>query len=495
MTVRPATKVVRWTGIRVGVPALASRRTTSDKGKPPKGGTPTGRKISRSPTACKRLRQVVRWAGIVLCAIGGECPAWGGENWTSYRGPGDQGHSNATDLPLRWSESENVVWKTPLAGKAWSSPVIWGDRVWVTTATEDGKELSVVSLDKNSGKIVLAKRLHSVAKPQYCIPFNSYASPSPVVERGRVYVSFGSPYIACLDSKTGEVIWERTDFVCNHYRAAGSSPLIYNNLLVLHFDGSDRQYVAAVNKRTGKNVWTTNRSVNFQDLDPETGKPKTEGDYRKAFSTPVIAYAAGRPVLISLGSMATYGYEPETGKELWRVESVGSHSGSARPVTGHGMVFTPIGYTADLWAVRPDGRGVVTGSHVAWKYRTASAKRSSPLLVGDWLFLVDDPGIAVCLDAKTGRQLWKERLGGNYSASPIHAGGRIYFFDERGMTTIIEAGPQYRVIAVNRLADGFMASPAVSGNALYLRTKKALYRIEQKERSLPAVADRSTPSL
>jgi outer membrane protein assembly factor BamB len=420
-----------------------------------------------------------RFAALFCLSILVGRPARCGEHWTSYRGPTDQGHSDSARLPVRWSERENVVWKTPIEGKAWSSPVIWGDRIWLTTATEDGTELAAISLDKDSGKIVVNRR-QTVAGPQYCIPFNSYASPSPVIEEGRVYVSFGSPYNACLDSKTGDVVWERTDFVCNHFRAAGSSPFLYKDLLILHFDGSDRQYVVALDKRTGKTLWKTDRTMDFQDLDSTTGKPTRDGDFRKAFSTPVIADVRGKPVLISLGSMALYGYEPETGKELWRVESVGSHSGAGRPVTGHGLVFSPLGYTGGVWAVRPDGRGVISDTHVVWKYPTTSPKRPSMLLVGDWLFLVDSSGVAVCLEAKTGKELWKHRLGGNYSASPIDAAGRIYFFDENGKSTVIEAAPKYREIAVNRLDDGFMASPAVSGDALYLRTKKALYRIEER---------------
>ena len=433
--------------------------------------------IRSSIAAAKpRLNRLMLVCGLGLAAAGA---ASGGEHWPSYRGPTDQGHSDAADLPLRWSESENVAWKTPIPGKAWSSPVVWGDRIWLTNAPEDGTQLFVLSVDKNSGKIVLRKQVRYVPAPQYCHPFNSYASPSPVVEEGRVYVSFGAPYNACLDSRSGNVIWERTDFVCNHFRGAGSSPFLYQNLLILHFDGSDRQYVVALDKHSGKTVWKTDRSVDFQDLDPATGKPSTEGDFRKAFSTPVVADVQGKPVLVSLGSMALYGYEPETGKELWRVEAVGSHSGSSRPVVGRGLVFSPTGYVAGVWAVRPDGRGVVTESHVAWRYGRAVARRPSMLLVGDRLFMVDSEGVAACVEAKTGKELWKARLGGNYSASPIHAGGRIYFFDESGKATVIEAAPEYKPLAVNRLDDGFMASPAVSGKALYLRTKTALYRIEE----------------
>lgn len=420
----------------------------------------------------------IRWAITLGWTIALGAMATGAEeHWTSFRGPTDQGHADA-DLPLRWSENENVVWKTPIPGKAWSSPVIWGDRIWLTNAFEEGTQLSVLCVDKNTGKIVLSKQVRFVPGPQYCHPFNSYASPSPVVEEGRVYVTFGSPFTGCLDAKTGKVLWERTDLVCNHFRGAGSSPILYKDLLILHFDGSDFQYVMAFDKHTGKTVWKTTRSVDYQDLDPQTQRPKTDGDYRKAFSTPLIVEAQGKPVLISLGSMCLYGYEPETGKELWRAESPGSHSGSARPVAGHGLVFSPIGYTAELWAVRPDGHGVVTATHVAWRYEREAPRRASPLLVGDWLFDIGSDGVAACLDAKTGKELWKQRLGGNFSASPLHAGGRIYCFDEKGKTTVLQAAPKFTTLAVNTLEDGFMASPAVSGNALYLRTKTALYRIE-----------------
>ena len=418
----------------------------------------------------------------VLLTIPTGGTARAGENWTSYRGPTDQGHAPEADLPIRWSEDENVVWKTPIFGKAWSSPVIWEDRIWLTSAPEDGTQLLVFCVDKNSGKILLRKRLHSVAGPQYCHPFNSYASPSPTIEEGRLYVSFGSPYNACLDSTTGEVIWERKDFVCNHFRAAGSSPFIYKDLLIQHFDGSDLQYVVAMDKHTGQTVWKTDRGIDFQDIDPETGEPSREGDFRKAFSTPVLAQVDGKPVLISLGSKALYAYEPETGRELWRVEILSSHSGACRAVLGHGLVFSPMGTGGELWAVRPDGRGVVTDTHVVWKRDRTVPKRPSPLLTGDFLYMVDDNGVASCLEAKTGREIWAKRISSESSSSPILASQRIYFFDQKGKSTVIEASPEFKVIAVNQLEDGFMASPAVSGNALYLRSKTHLYRIESGQK-------------
>ena len=428
------------------------------------------------------LRRAPSWQWIVapvslLLAIG--TTASSGDLWTSYRGPTDQGHCDAVGIPLEWSESANVVWKTPIPGKAWSSPVVWKDRIWLTNAPEDGSRLSVLCVDRESGKILIRKRLRSVVAPQYCHPFNSYASPSPVIEEGRVYVTFGSPLVACLDSHSGDVLWQRTDFVCNHFRGSGSSPFLYKNLLILHFDGSDNQFVVAMDKNTGETVWKTKRTADFQDIDPETGGPRREGDHRKAFSTPVIAQVDGKPILISLGSMALYAYEPDTGKEIWRVEKPGCHSGSGRPVLGHGLVYAPMGTGRELWAVRPDGQGCVTDTHVAWKYDRAVPHRSSPILVGNHVFLVDDNGVAACVDAKTGEQVWRKRIGGNFSASPIYVEGRIYLFDESGKSTVIAASPEYEVLAVNELDDGFMGSPAVTGKSLILRTKTALYRIEE----------------
>ncbi len=403
-----------------------------------------------------------------------------GDVWTSFRGPGNLGHSDAVGLPLEWSETSNVVWKTAIPGKAWSSPVVWKDRIWLTNATEDGTQLSVVCVDRETGKILLRKRLRSLAAPQYCHPFNSYASPSPVIEQGRVYITFGSPFLGCLDAESGDVIWERTDFVCNHFRGAGSSPFLYKNLLIQHFDGSDHQFVVALDKKTGETVWETKRTVDFDDHDPETGGPKREGDLRKAYSTPVIAEVDGRPLLISVASMACYAYDPETGEEIWRVENQKtSHSGSSRPILGHGLAFVTTGTGRELWAVRPDGQGCVTDSHVVWRYDRAVPHRSSPILVGDHIFLIDDNGVAACVEAKTGEEVWRKRVGGNFSASPIFAAGRIYFLDQEGKATVIAASPEYDVLAVNELEGGFMGSPAVTGKSLILRTKTALYRIEE----------------
>ena len=400
--------------------------------------------------------------------------------WPQFRGPDGTGHSAARNLPLNWSESSNVAWKTAIHGRGWSSPVVLGNQVWVTTATEDGRQLFAVCLDRQTGKIIRDIKLFDVANPQYSHPFNSHASPTPVIERGRVYITFGAAGTACIDTTTFKVLWERRDIECNHFRGAGSSPILFRNLLIMNFDGSDRQFVIALDKLTGKTAWMTKRSIDFQDLEP-SGKPAADGDMRKAFATPHVALLNGRLELISLGAKASYSYDPMTGKELWRVEERAQHSSSTRPVIGHGMIFYPTGFsTGQLYAVRIGGNGLITDTHVAWRYKRSVSNKPSILLIDDLIFMVGDAGIATCLEAKTGVALWQKRLTGEYSASPVYADGRIWFFSEDGKTTVIKPGRQFELVAENQLNDGFLASPAIAGSAFFLRTRTHLYRIENR---------------
>src|SRR6266700_2464204 len=413
------------------------------------------------------------------------------DNWPQFRGPDGQGNSEARELPLTWSETNHLAWKTALHGRAWSSPVIWDNQIWLTTATAEGNELFAVCVDRDSGKILRDLKLFAVEKPQFAHQFNTYASPTPVIEQGRVYVTFGSPGTACLDTSTGRVQWERRDIECNHFRGAGSSPVLFGDLLLMNFDGSDHQFIIALDKRTGKTVWRKERSIDFKDLDAD-GKPQTEGDLRKAFATPQVASVDGRSVLISQGAKAIYGYGPLTGEELWRVEERTSHSGGTRPLVGFGIIFVPSGWSqGQILAIKPGKAGEVIDANaesggganghlqIAWKTKRNAPKKPSLLLVDDLLFGIDDGGVAACLEAKTGAEVWRERVGGNYSASPVCAEGRIYFFSEEGKTTVVEAGRQFNVLSENKLADGFMSSPAVAGKAFFLRTRTSLYRIEK----------------
>lgn len=358
----------------------------------------------------------------------------------------------------------------------------------MTSATEDGRQLFALCVDAETGKIVHDLKLFEVENPQYCHPFNSYASPTPAIEEGRVYVSFGAPGNACLDTATGKVLWSRTDFVCNHFRGAGSSPILHDGVLYLNFDGSDRQYVVALDKATGQSRWVTNRSVDYRDLGND-GKPQMDGDYRKAFATCRVAEFGSRNVLLSQGSKAFYAYDPQSGKELWRVEETSNYSGSTRPVLGKGLVFVPSGFSSGiLLAIKPGQNGEVLDARtnapdkqlsVVWKVKRHVPKKPSLILVDDLLYAIDDNGNATCWEAATGEVVWAQAIGGNFSASPVTVPGRIYFFSETGKTTVVATGRKFEKLAESELGDGFMASPAVSGNALFLRSRTHLYRVEE----------------
>jgi len=404
-------------------------------------------------------------------------------DWPEFRGPRGNGLAAAPGdatplgLPLTWSETENVRWKTAIPLTGWSTPVVMGGQVWLTTATVDGKDFFAVCIDAQTGRILFNNRVFHADNPE---PLgnnvNSYASPSPVIEPGRVYVHFGSYGTACLDTATGKPLWERRDLPCRHYRGPGSSPILFENLLILTFDGVDVQYVTALDKNTGRTVWKTDRSTVWDDLDL-FGRPFFEGDRRKAFSTPLIIDLDGRPLMISSASMCVFAYDPRTGQEVWKVRHA-AHTSVLRPVFGQGLAFIHTGLgKPELWAIRPGGRGDVTDTNVAWKLEK-SPKTPSPVIVGDLLYLVTDDGAATCLEAATGKQVWREQIGGQYAASPIYADGRIYFFSQQGKTTVVDAGRTYKVLAKNALDGGFMSSPAVAAPALILRTKTHLYRIE-----------------
>ncbi|OGV63536.1 MAG: hypothetical protein A2283_23405 [Lentisphaerae bacterium RIFOXYA12_FULL_48_11] len=410
-----------------------------------------------------------------------------GTDWPEFRGPLGNGYVSAEGdvrplgLPLKWGEGENIKWKTEIHDSGWSTPVVMGGQVWLTTATTNGYDFYAMCVDAETGKILFNEQLFHCDKPE---PLgqnvNCYASPSPVIENGRVYISFGSYGTACLDTSTFKTIWERTDISCRHYRGPGSSPILFEDLLILTMDGADLQYLTALDKKTGKTVWKTDRSVKWDDLGAD-GKPKIEGDYRKAFSTPFIVDVKGKKQLICPGSKAAYSYDPCTGKELWICTELADYSVAARPVYGNGMVYVMTGQgKAGIKAIRIDGQGEVSGTHVAWKVERGGPKLPSPLLIDGFLYFTSADGFATCLDASTGALVWKERLGGTYAASPVYGDGRMYFFNQQGASTVLKPGRTYEVLATNRLDVGCMASPAVSGKALFVRTKTHLYRIEEK---------------
>lgn len=399
-------------------------------------------------------------------------------DWPEFRGPTADGQVGAAGLPLTWSETENVKWKTEIPFRGWSTPVVLGGQVWLTTATLDGHDFYAMCLDAATGKILFNEKLfHNDTPEPLGNAVNGYASPSPAIEPGRVYVHFGCYGTACLDTGTFKVLWQRTDLPCRHYRGPASSVILFENMVILTMDGADVQYLVALDKQTGKTVWKTNRSVKFNDAEGFQKFAK-DGDLRKAHSTPFITTVDGQPQMVSPGAKAAYAYDPRTGRELWMVR-YGCWSAAARPLVSKGLalILTGAGKT-ELWGVRLGGQGDVTDTHVAWKWEKSAAKTASPVIVDDLLYMVNDDSTVTCLEVATGQLVWRERIGGNFAASPIVADGRIYFPNQQGKTTVLKPGRTFAPIATNTLDIGCMASPAVDGKALYLRTKTHIYRIE-----------------
>ncbi len=414
------------------------------------------------------------------------------DSWTDFRGPSQDGQVGIAGLPSNWSESENVKWKTEIPLLGLSSPIVMDNQVWLTTADPDGHDFYALCVDATTGKILANEKLFHTDNPQSQgngAQDNSYATPSAVIESGRVYVHYGHYGTACLDTATKKVIWKRDDLKCWHYRGASSSPVLFEDLLILTFDGADLQYVVGLDKRTGKTVWKTDRSVDWNDEDIDKQMVK-EGDWRKAHSTPLIVSIDGNPVMCSTGAKAAYGYDPRTGKELWRVEHQ-AYSASPRPVfhDGNFIIVTGFSKGAEMMSVKAGGRGVVTDTHVNWKLDKSFPKYSSPVVVDDLIYFAMDDSFIVCVEAKTGEIVWKGRVGGKFRACPIYADGKLYFFGLDGKTTVIEPDREFKVLATNSLATdaplddprrgpGFMASPAVVGDAMFLRTRYHLYRVE-----------------
>jgi len=401
-------------------------------------------------------------------------PAAAGDRWTEFRGPSGTGHSDSTGLPREWSEPASVVWKTRIHGRGWSSPVVLGDEIWLTTATAEGHELSVLAIGRDDGRILFDSVVFEVARPEDTRQYNSFASPTPAIEEGRVYVHFGSYGTAGLDTRTRKVLWQRRDLPCNHWRGPGSSPILHGDLLIVHFDGFDVQYAVALDKTTGRTVWKADRAHDFGTDD---------GDQKKAYATPVVIEAGGRPQLISPAAKAVVSLDPATGRERWRVR-YRQHSPAARPLFGHGLVYVASGRAkAELLAIRPDGRGDVTGTHVAWKAMRGIGSSPSPLLVDDLLYSVSDKaGVVTCLDAATGAEVWQRRIGGGaHTASPLVADGAVYFFAEDGSAVALEPGRVTRELGRGRLDEGgVMATPAIAGKAIFVRTESHLYRLEKR---------------
>ncbi|MEZ6016289.1 MAG: PQQ-binding-like beta-propeller repeat protein [Planctomycetota bacterium] len=393
--------------------------------------------------------------------------------WPEYRGPNATGDAVGATLPLDWSEERNVRWKTAIHGRGWSSPVVLGARIWLTTATPQGEQLSVLALDLATGRVLVDRVVFEVAAPEKRNALNSYASPSPVVVDGRVFVHFGTYGTACLDAETAETLWERRDLRCDHMEGPGSSPFLNAGRLYMNVDGGDVQYIIALDAASGETQWKRERSIDLSS---------TAADRRKAYSTPVLGEVRTDEgisrELVSSAARATYGYDPVTGEELWRVQHPG-YSMSSRPIVVGDMVVLSTGFDRpELWAIRLGGRGDVTETHVVWRNTRGVPSMPSPVVAGGLLFQASDRGMASCVELSSGETLWQERLGADVCASLLHTEGRVYYFDRDGKTTVVAPAREYKRLGEAHLDKGCMASPAVVEDALILRTETHLYRIE-----------------
>ena len=403
----------------------------------------------------------------LIQSFGVEKPAF----WNQFRGPNGDGDAKSSNLPVKFSEKQNLTWKTPVPGKAWSSPVVMDEKVWLTNAEPDGFKMWALQIDWNTGNLLKKILVFENEEPQYCHPMNSYGTPTPVIYDGRVFVHFGTHGTAALDAQSGQVLWKRRDFKCDHFRGAAASPIAFNDSLIVHFDGHDLQYIVCLDQKSGKTRWKKEREYDF----------KTDnGDRKKAYCTPSVITHNGRQELISPGAVATESRNPKTGEIYWTIRTGGMNA-SSRPIYRHGHVYVFCGM-GSMSAIRPGGSGDVDKTHVTWTRRKVVPKKSSPLLIGNYLYMVSDEGVASCNNPKTGEVHWAERLGvkGQCASSPIHANGKIYSFSSDGDCVIFKPDPKgLQIVGRNKLPDGCMASPAVVGDSLLVRTKQNLYRFDR----------------
>jgi outer membrane protein assembly factor BamB len=384
------------------------------------------------------------------------------QEWPQFRGPDGQGRAVERGLPVQWSESLNVRWKTPVPGRGWSSPVVADGRVWLTTATvvNGQTSLRLLSFDAESGKPALDLEVFRQRRSELLNAKNSFASPTPVVEGDRVYVHFGAEGTAAV-STAGDIVWKaRQQYDSQH--GNGGSPVLHGDLLIFNCDGFDQAFVVALDKNTGKTRW-------------RTWRPQP---WSQAYSTPLVIRVADRDQVVSVGAFHALAYDPDSGKEIWRVSYPDGFSNVPRPVYGNNLVYITTGFQQPaVLAVRPDGKGDVTRTHVAWTLSRGAPLTPSPLLVGDDLYIVTDAGIASCVEARTGTIRWQHRVGGSVSASPVLADGKIYLLNEEGQTTVLKPGSTFEALAINRLDGATLASMAVAARSFFIRTGTHLYRI------------------
>ena len=398
------------------------------------------------------------------------------ENWARFRGPNGQGISKATSLPVSWSAEENIAWKTDIPGEGWSSPIVWNDHVFLTTATEDGKNCHVIAVDRKTGK-VLWDKIVLIQKPeQHRHAMNSYATPTPVTDGETVYAVFSGNFVA-MDFD-GNIRWVNSDLEFYSQHGMGTSPILHGDLLFLAVDQSSREepkgigwlepwdkgYLLALDKNTGKERWRGKRGMS-----------------RLGHATPIVMKVNGKDQIISPAGNVIQGFDPADGKLIWTVASEGEPCVPS-PVIGDGLIYSNPSATDPILAVRPDGNGDCTATHIAWKQGSGAPMMGSYLYVKPCLYTCADGGNFSCLDATTGEVLWQLRLRtGALNPSPIYADGKIYALSEQGTTIVLKPSDDPKqtaeILSRNDLNEHCRASIAVAGKQLIIRTDNHLWCI------------------
>lgn len=398
-------------------------------------------------------------------------------NWTHFRGSNMDGHATVVKAPLHWNDSINVVWKAAVKGQGWSSPVVFGNQVWLTSAAKDGKEFYTLCYDLNSGKLLNEKTIFTSDEPQRIHSTNSYATPTPCIEDGFVYVHYGTFGTACVNTNNFEVVWKREDMPCDHMQGPASSLILHKNMLIVHLEGTEDPYVAALDKRTGKTIWKSIRPKAIYDpLEPV---------YRKSYQTPIVINVNGRELLISNSSYMCFAHDVNTGKVVWTIQ-YGYDSTVSQPLFYNGLVFVNSGWIfldnqpffTRQYAIDPTGKGDVTETHVKWMYEDKVPQIPTPVIVDGKMYMVHDRGMVTCIDAMTAKVIWKEKLKGNFNSSPVYAGGNIYFINIKGFCTIIKPGITFQKVAENDIDETVKAVPVFVQDKMVLRTDKNLYLIK-----------------
>lgn len=393
-------------------------------------------------------------------------------DWPQFRGPTGDGHATAKRIPMQWSSTSNVVWKVADPGRGWSSPVLSRGRLYFTSAVTRTEaallDLSAFCLDAATGKLIWQQAVFTQGPDSPSIHRkNSHASPTPIVDGNRIYVHFGHMGSAALDLD-GKVIWRNNELKYVPQHGNGGTPILVGDRLIFSCDGATDPFVAALKTSDGSVLWKVARTPSIK--------------LTFSFATAEVIEFKGRKQIISPAAGLIASYDPADGRELWRVRHEG-WSVIPKPVFAHGLVFAGTGYeTPTTLAIRPDGTGDVTDSHVAWTLRKGAPNTPSFLVLGDELYLLADSGVLSCLDARSGKVHYQERACGQSSASPVFADGRIYLLDEQGVGVVLAPGKEFRKLAENRLGERTLASYAVTDGALFIRSEENLYRIGEPAR-------------